>query len=256
VRADGAPSAGLVTLTPVATRDSAALNLTVVAAPVVVTLDGAGKFARTVVAGNDPGLGAISYLQVDERIDGESRTYTILVPESASATGLDLADSEFLEPVPAMAGYVLLSSIGVTVAPLVDNLVPAVHLPPASSGIVGQIQLIANAAVALSGHRVVTSRPDGTLEYASNAIVAHLHAPLWLTQGAVSTGQPATVLAYGTLIESSWAWIPGAPLFLGSNGLLTQTPPIAPAALFSAQVGIATRTTAAFFDRQPSIGLV
>ena len=132
MRADGAPSAGLVTLTPVATRDSAALNLTVVAAPVVVALDSAGKFARIVMAGNDPDLGALLYLRIDELIDGESRTYTILVPESAVATGLDLADRESLEPVQEMAGYVLLSSVGVTVAPLVGGLVPVVHLPPAS----------------------------------------------------------------------------------------------------------------------------
>ncbi len=134
MRADGAPSSGLVTLTPVATRDSAALNLTVIAAPVVVTLDGAGKFARIIMAGNDPELGALLYLRIDELIDGESRSYTILVPESAAETGLDLADRESLEPVQEMAGYVLFSSIGVTVAPLVGGLVPVVHLPPGSGG--------------------------------------------------------------------------------------------------------------------------
>jgi len=122
--------------------------------------------------------------------------------------------------------------------------------------VVAQIQLTANAAVALSGHRVVTPRPDGTLEYASNAVASHLHAPLWITQGAVTIGQSATVLAYGSLTESSWAWTPGGPLFLGADGLLTQIPPVAPGALFSAQIGTATRATAAFFDRQPSIGLV
>jgi len=106
------------------------LNLTVIAAPVVVTIDGAGKFARIIMAGNDPELGALLYLRIDELIDGESRSYTILVPESAAETGLDLADRESLEPVQEMAGYVLLSSIGVTVAPLMDNLVPVVHLPP------------------------------------------------------------------------------------------------------------------------------
>jgi len=120
----------------------------------------------------------------------------------------------------------------------------------------GQVQLTAIAAVALSGHRAVTPRPDGTVEYASNAVAAHLHAPLWITQGAVTAGQLATVLAYGALVESSWAWTPGVPLFLGAGGLLTQTAPVAPGALFSAQVGTATGATAAFFDRQPSIGLV
>jgi len=72
----------------------------------------------------------------------------------------------------------------------------------------------------------------------------------------VAIGQSATVLAYGLLTESSWAWTPNVPLFLGADGLLTQTPPVAPGALFLAQVGTATGATAAFFDRHPSIGLV
>jgi len=85
------------------------------------------------MAGNDPDLGTL-YMQVEEQIDGVTRTYTVLIPESTSATGLDLADAAPLEPVPLMEGYVLLSSIGVTVAPLVNSLVPAVHLPPGSGG--------------------------------------------------------------------------------------------------------------------------
>jgi len=120
----------------------------------------------------------------------------------------------------------------------------------------GQVQLTAIAATALSGHRAVTPLPDGTLEYASNAVAAHLHAPLWITRGAVIAGDLVTVLAYGALTESSWAWTPGVPLFLGTNGLLTQTSPVAPAALFSAQVGTATGPTSAFVDRQSSISLV
>ena len=132
VRVDGTAPRGTVDLTPVATRDSASLNLTVVAAPVRVTLDSAGRFARTVTAGDDPDLGTL-YMRVDERIDGVTRTYTILVPESAAATGLDLADAAPLVPVEPLAGYVLVSSVGVTVAPLVGGLVPAAHLPPGPS---------------------------------------------------------------------------------------------------------------------------
>jgi len=133
VRVDGSSSRGTVDLTPVATRDSASLNLTVVAAPVRVTLDAAGRFARTVTAGDDPDLGTL-YMRVDERIDGVTRTYTILVPESAAVTGLDLADAAPLTPVEPLAGYILVSSVGVTVAPLVGGLVPSVHLPSASGG--------------------------------------------------------------------------------------------------------------------------
>jgi len=255
IRADGSPPKGRVVFTPVARTDSPSLNLTVAAVPVTVPVDDAGRFTVLVVAGNQLAFEATLYLQVDEYLDKTLRSYTILVPESAAATGLDLADAETLEPVVDMAGYVLLSSVGVAVAPLVDGLVPAEHLPFGAAS-AEQVVLNAVAAVALSGHRVVTPRPDGTLDYASNAVAAHLHAPLWVTLGAVTAGQPATVLAYGALTESSWAWTPGAPLFLGADGLLTQTPPVAPGALFLAQVGVATGPTSAFFDRQPSISLI
>jgi len=107
--------------------------------------------------------------------------------------------------------------------------------------------------VALSGHRVATRAADGTLGYASSTDSEHVHAPLWVTLGAVAAGATAEMLAYGPLTEPSWTWTPGGALFLGSDGLLTQEPPTAPGALFSAQVGVATTATSIFVDRQPSI---
>jgi len=134
IRADGSPPKGRVVLTPVAPTDSPSLNLTVAAVPVTVPVDDTGRFTVRVPAGNQLAFEATLYLLVEEYLDKTLRSYTILVPESAAAAGLDLADAETLEPVPDMAGYVLLSSVGVTVAPLVDGLVPAVHLPPGPEG--------------------------------------------------------------------------------------------------------------------------
>jgi hypothetical protein len=65
----------------------------------------------------------------------------------------------------------------------------------------------------------------------------------------------AEVIVYGALAEPSWSWIPGGSLYLGTGGVITQSPPVSPAALFSARIGVATGTTEAFFDRQPSIVL-
>lgn len=125
----------------------------------------------------------------------------------------------------------------------------------AGSGIGGSVaELKRNgvAAVALSGHRVVTPQPDGQLNYASNDNLAHLAAPLWITYGAASPGALVDVLLTGVMIEPSWSWTPG-PVYLGVNGLLTQIPPAAPGALFLAQVGTATSPTSLFVDRAPSI---
>lgn len=126
--------------------------------------------------------------------------------------------------------------------------------PPGAAGS-GAVFATANAATALSGHRVVTPRADGTLEYASNDIPAFIAAPLWVTTAAASSGAPVDALMYGPVTEPSWNWTPGAPVYLGVNGVLTQTPPVAPAASFLAQVGVATSPTSLVVDRVPSIKL-
>lgn len=77
------------------------------------------------------------------------------------------------------------------------------------------------AAEALGGHRVVTVAGN----YASKDNAADKFKILGVTQGAVSNGATATVTTYGTMTESSWNWTEGSPVFLSTNGLLTQTPP-------------------------------
>lgn len=126
----------------------------------------------------------------------------------------------------------------------------------AGSGIGGSVAELKRSGVAatsLSGHRVVTPQPDGQLIYASNDNAAHLAVPLWITVGAASPGASVDVLITGTMIEPSWSWTPGAPVYLGVNGQLTQVPPAAPGAVFLAQVGTATSPTSLFVDRAPSI---
>lgn len=128
--------------------------------------------------------------------------------------------------------------------------------PPGPPGAAGSNAIFAtgNAATVLSGHRVVTPAADGTLGYASNDNLAHLAAPLWVTIGAVASGAPVDALMFGPMTEPSWSWTPG-PVYLGVNGVLTQTAPAAPAALFLAQVGVATSPTSLVVDRVPSIKL-
>lgn len=111
------------------------------------------------------------------------------------------------------------------------------------------------AGIVLSGHRLVTRQPDGTLIYADNTTIDHATAPFWLTLAAASAGASVAVQSSGIVTEPSWSWALG-PLYLGANGLLTQLPPTAPGAAFSAQVGYATSATAIVLDRHPSIRLI
>lgn len=112
------------------------------------------------------------------------------------------------------------------------------------------------AASALSGHRVVTPAPDGLLDYASNDDVGDVNAPLWVTASAASQGSEVEALMFGSMIEPTWTWTPSQPVYLGTNGVLTQTPPAAPGAVFLAQVGMATSPISLFVDRSPSIKII
>jgi hypothetical protein len=140
-------------------------------------------------------------------------------------------------------------------APTTVTVLPVVG-PTGPQGIPGDTGVVTlPAGGTLSGHRLVTRQPDGSLAYADNATVAHVHVPLWLTLGAAVSGAQVNVQAAGIVTEPSWSWPPG-PLYLGTNGQLTQTVPTSPGAAFSVQVGYATSATSIVLDRQPSLVLI
>lgn len=115
--------------------------------------------------------------------------------------------------------------------------------------------LTVTAGVALSGHRVVSPRGDGKVEYADATFITHLNRSMWLTLGAVAANAPATVLIHGWITEPSWAWTPGLAIFLGAAGLLTQALPVAPGSAFLLRLGVAISATAILFDPQQPIAL-
>ena len=92
-------------------------------------------------------------------------------------------------------------------------------------GVAGGVVVQCTAGEALGGHRVVVLNASAEAVYASNAVPEHLHKVLGLTTGAVILGAAATVQTGGEMTEPTWAWTLDAPIFLGENGLLTQTPP-------------------------------
>lgn len=77
------------------------------------------------------------------------------------------------------------------------------------------------AAVDLGGHRVVTV--DGL--YADASDITTMNKGAGLTVVAVSAGQTTAAYNTGVITEPSWNWSVGQPVYLGLNGLLTQTPP-------------------------------
>lgn len=94
-------------------------------------------------------------------------------------------------------------------------------------GVAGGVVVQCTAGEALGGHRVVVLNAAAAAVYASNAVPEHLHKVLGLTTGAVILGAEVPVQTGGEMVEPTWAWTLDAPIFLGANGLLTQTPPVA-----------------------------
>lgn len=75
------------------------------------------------------------------------------------------------------------------------------------------------AAENLGGHRIVTV--EGF--YASKDTATDRNKVLGMTTGAVSIGGEATVQVSGFIEESSWNWNVDLPVFLSTDGQLTQS---------------------------------
>ena len=93
----------------------------------------------------------------------------------------------------------------------------------------------------LNGLRVVASSDNfiGQAVYADHNDVSQSTKVLGITRGAVLAGNSVEVIDGGSINDPSWSWTDG-PLFLGVNGLLTQT---APSVGFVLMVGKAVSAT-------------
>lgn len=108
------------------------------------------------------------------------------------------------------------------------------------------------AANTLGGHRIVRV-VAGEVDYASADDLEHMDDVLGLTLAAAAQGASVQVLREGSITEPSWSWSPGEPLFLGINGLITQTPG---ANAFDLPVGYAETATTAYITIGTPIELV
>ena len=89
----------------------------------------------------------------------------------------------------------------------------------------GAVALSRRAAGALSGHRCVSAMADGRIAYTHPDDPQSMATLLGITLGAGLDGDDVNVAAFGLVTEPTWAWTPGAALYVGANGALTETPP-------------------------------
>src|SRR6476619_1584763 len=78
------------------------------------------------------------------------------------------------------------------------------------------------AAQAIAGHRAVVLNEANELVYASNEVLTHAYGPLYLSLNAASAGDSVAIARDGLVQESSWIWQPEHPIFLSTEGQLTQ----------------------------------
>lgn len=100
------------------------------------------------------------------------------------------------------------------------------------------------AAAAISALRALRTNSVGRALYADAATLADAGACIGISYtAAAASGASLQAVTQGLLTDSGWAWIPGAPVYLGLNGALTQTPPAAPACAFAQVLAVADSAT-------------
>lgn len=151
---------------------------------------------------------------------------------ASGAVEIAIEDEDFLVDTPQVPGEVA-----------IDVVVIEGPRGPAGANV---IEL--TAATAIGGHRVVIAGDDG-VEIASSDNPAHAGRVVGVTTGAAEQGATAFVQQTGELVELSWNWTL-SPIYLGTNGVLTQT---APAVGFSQQIGVATAPTKILINVGPAI---
>jgi hypothetical protein len=95
------------------------------------------------------------------------------------------------------------------------------------------------------GQGKIVAVSGNTFVLADNDVIAHVNAIVGITLSATLTGNTAQVLQIGKVTNNTWSWTPDQPLFVGSNGDMTQTPP---ATGFVQVVGVAVTATEINFE--------
>ena len=105
------------------------------------------------------------------------------------------------------------------------------------------------ASGSIGGQRFVVTNGDGTVSYASNLNDSQINKVFGITLNAANDGENVNVLTFGLTEFNGWSWNTALPIFLGDNGLPTQT---VPSSGFSLIVGFAETPTNIFVDlREP-----
>ena len=124
--------------------------------------------------------------------------------------------------------------------------------PPGPSG-TAIYEFVAQAP--MGGHRIIALDEAGVPVYASNDDPDSALRAVGISLNAADIGGTIRVQAEGAITEPSWGWLTDRPVYLGKDGLLTQTVPTYPDAQVAMIVGFPISPTSIFFNLCPMIRL-
>lgn len=154
------------------------------------------------------------------------------VPETSPANLRDLIDT------PPPSNELFLKSV------TTDDTLKGDGTP--SSPLGAHYALTLEAGEALGGHRIVIAE-NGAAFYADNTTKPG--QVVGMTRHAASAGEDILIQFAGDVVEPSWSWSPG-PIYLGIDGLMTQTRPLAGSVI---RVATALTSNRAVIERHSSI---
>ena len=115
----------------------------------------------------------------------------------------------------------------------------------------GGVAITKVAGESIGGQRVVILNNEGKVVYASSFIETHSNKILGITTHAATIDSEVAVQITDVMEELTWTWLPDLPIFLGNNGMLTQT--VGETGLFILQIGVALSQTKIYIEKQLSL---
>lgn len=135
--------------------------------------------------------------------------------------------------------------------PVVEITAPGPQGPQGIPGPAGGSTVQGVSGENLGGNRVVRVS-DGLYYYADSSDVTHEGSVIGITIASSVMGESVDVQTLGEMVEPSWSFTDG-PVYLGTSGTLTQTPP---SGGFSLQIGVATSATSILINLTNSLILL
>jgi hypothetical protein len=122
--------------------------------------------------------------------------------------------------------------------------------PAGPAGSAGSSMVNYTAGDNLGGHKAVILNSSEKVFYADSSNLIHLNKIIGITTRAAVVNTSVEIQTFGELVEPSWNWDTSKPLFIGTNGLLTQ---VVPQTGFIQQAATIISPTKIFINIQPAI---